>query len=276
MRIIYLFSVFSLFLVTPKWAQTKIIAHKSHSGSTHQFAKKLASNTLNTSSNFGIACFDHLVIYLDSVVAVNDSITFLYKREVIQNTCNVQFQSLNSPKKSNTKIDTLINHPLFRNRGNLDAIKANLKQSYVYVNDMNKVVFRGFDNKSQYTSKAGAPTTEYIRVLPDISATSVISGTLHGKFFSNGACSAQLVFGLEKQNNGVWETWIDLSHIQQMDCGMPSISFENSDFTVNLEELITRYNYTSKKLTKGFYRITVRIYDGDIIESNTFTIKFDN
>jgi hypothetical protein len=276
MRIIYLFSVFSFILLTPYWAQTKIIAHKSHSGSTHQFSKLLASNKLHSSSNFGIACFDHLVIYLDSVVAVNDSTTFLYKKEVIQNTCNVQFQSLNSPKKSNTKIDTLINHPLFRNRGNLDAIKANLKQSYVYANDMNKVVFRGFDNKSQYTTKAGAPTTEYIRVLPDISATSVISGTLHGKFFSNGACSAQLVFGLEKQNNGIWETWIDLSHIHQMDCGLPYVICENSTFSLNLADLIKRYNYTSKKLTKGFYRLTVSVYGGDIIESNTFTIKFDN
>jgi hypothetical protein len=273
MRIIYLFSVFSLFLVTPYWAQTKIIAHKSHSGSTHQFAKKLASNTLNTGSNFGIACFDHLVIYLDSVVAVNDSITFLYKREVIQNTCNVQFQSMNSPKKSNTKIDTLINHPLFRNRGNLDAIKANLKQSYVYANDMNKVVFRGFDNKSQYTTKAGVPTTQYIRVLPDQLTSGIVKGKLNGKFLSNGACSPQIVFGLERQNNGVWETWIDLSHIQQMDCGLPFVTFENSEFTLNLDDLLTRYSYSTKKLTTGFYRITVKAYEGAIIESNTLLIN---
>jgi uncharacterized protein YifE (UPF0438 family) len=276
MRIIYLFSIFSFILLTPYWAQTKIIAHKSHSGSTHQFSKLLASNKLHSNSNFGIACFDHLVIYLDSVVAVNDSTTLLYKKEVIQNTCNVQLQSMNSPKKSNTKIDTLINHPLFRNRGNLDAIKANLKQSYVYANDMNKVFFRGFDNHSQFTTKAGASTTQYIRVLPDQLNSGIVKGKMNGKFISNGACSPQIVFGLEKQNNGVWETWIDLSHIVQMDCGLPFVNSENSDFTLNLDDLITRYSYSTKKLTTGFYRITVKAYEGAIIESNTFTIKLDN
>ncbi len=276
MRIIYLFSVFSIILLTPYWAQTKIIAHKSHSGSTHQFSKLLASNKLHSSSNFGIACFDHLVIYLDSVVAVNDTTTLLYKREVIKNTCNGPMTGFDLPKKNTPKIDTLYNENVFRNRGNLDAIKANLKQSYVYTNDINKVVFRGFDNKSPYTTKAGTLTTQYIRVQPGILASGIVKGKLNGTFVSNGACSAQLVFGLEKQNNGVWETWIDLIHIQQMDCGLPYVSFENSDFIVNLEELISQYNYTSKKLTKGFYRITLKIFEGDIIESNVFTIKFDN
>lgn len=91
-------------------AQTKVIAHKSHSGSRQSFSKAYQNNLFDINrSNFGHPGFRSVVL-LDTIIAVNDSLTVLKMRE--SNSCHsvlVDYKEL-SDSDFKSKTDTLINH----------------------------------------------------------------------------------------------------------------------------------------------------------------------
>lgn len=133
------------------FSQTKIIAHKSHSGSSKHFSKlykKKGDNTTN--GNFGLIGNKNIVL-LDTVVAVNDSITLLKIRE--SNVCYPidripdYYKELDD-SDFESKTDTLVNNPIW-NKGNTETFIRNSKRSQSelriwFYNPFSEVVMVGF------------------------------------------------------------------------------------------------------------------------------------
>lgn len=126
-------------------AQTKVIAHKSHSGSKKSFAKAYQNNLFDINrSNFGLPGNRNVVI-LDKVVAVNDSVTILKMRESI--VCfpfNTNYKDLKETDFK-VKIDTLKNHKIF-NKKNSEAYIKSIKKYFPiqFNNPIDSVKFVGF------------------------------------------------------------------------------------------------------------------------------------
>ena len=126
-------------------AQTKVIAHKSHSGSKATFKKAYQRNLFDLNqSNFGLP--DNKNIYiLDKVVALNDSITLLQIREsVVCYPFNMNYKKL---KKSDfkTRTDTLKNHKIFNKKNTISFIKSAKRPYRVWFsNPIDSVAFVGF------------------------------------------------------------------------------------------------------------------------------------
>jgi hypothetical protein len=134
-------------------AQTKVIAHKSHSGSTNAFAKAYKNNLFDMkSSNFGLPG-NQTIFVLDTVIAINDSVTILKRRESI--VCHAWGTDYKKLKKNDfkTKTDTLVNSDILNAGNSIEFIKANLNINYFevwFVNDVNDVVFIGFKPNEQW------------------------------------------------------------------------------------------------------------------------------
>lgn len=129
-------------------AQTKVIGHKSHSGSHKSFAKVYKNNLFDVNrSNFGLPGNRNIII-LDKVIAVNDSVIALKLRESI--VCfpfDTRYKDL---KKSDfkTKTDTLKNHKIFNKKNTIAFIKSSRNFYPVrFNNPIDSVVFVGFRKK---------------------------------------------------------------------------------------------------------------------------------
>jgi hypothetical protein len=139
-----------LFTITFCQAQTKVIAHKSHSGSTHTFKKAYQNNLFDINrSNFGLPGNRNIFV-LDTIIAVNDSVTVLKMRE--SNVCYAYGTKYTDLKKSDfkSKSVTLTNHDVFNKKNNITFIKEQRKNLYIeepyisFNNPIEKVVFIGF------------------------------------------------------------------------------------------------------------------------------------
>jgi len=127
------------------YGQTKVIAHKSHSGSKNSFTKAYKKNLFDINdSNFGTG-WGHVLI-LDSVIAINKTRTILKIRtskkrypdpENYKACSNIQFES---------RTDTLINDSVFNIKNSQKKIKLLFKQKYYYKydNPIDEVIFIGF------------------------------------------------------------------------------------------------------------------------------------
>lgn len=128
-------------------SQTKIIAHKSHSGSVKSFSKAYKNNlfTINN-SNFGNPYIPPTVM-LDSVISINDSTTILVHRTA--NFClatrRVNFEDLDESSYT-LKKDTLYNHSFLNRQHSLKYIKSKHKNEYPihFSNKVSDVEFVGF------------------------------------------------------------------------------------------------------------------------------------
>ena len=123
-------------------AQTKVIAHKSHSGSRHSFRKAYSKGLFDINQyNFGLPGKENLIL-LDKATALNDSVTVLQKRE--SKVCYRYGTDYRTLKDSDFKVvtDTVVNHPLLNRRNTITAIKAS--QPYGFANAMSTVKFVGF------------------------------------------------------------------------------------------------------------------------------------
>lgn len=136
-----------LFLLTSVicQAQTKVIAHKSHSGSKKTFTKAYKHNLFDIKrSNFGLPGNRNIVI-LDKVVAINDSVTILQMRESV--VCFPFHTKYKDLKESDfkIKIDTLKNHKIF-NKNNSEASIKSIKNYFPlqFNNPIDSVKFVGF------------------------------------------------------------------------------------------------------------------------------------
>lgn len=123
-------------------AQTKLIAHKSHSGSEETFKAAYINELFDiNSSNYGVAP-DPIIrtAYLDSVIFISESMAIL----VTHDTCHRKTGGkLNAWKPGREIVN---NHPLFSKQHSLDSIKQVLDMTYFFANPASTVVFIGYDN----------------------------------------------------------------------------------------------------------------------------------
>ena len=135
------------------FSQTKLIAHKSHSGSAENFQLALNNDDFNPlQSNFGEAPNRFVInAHLDSVIYINEHQAILVTSYVDPNKKNKNEKD----QKSNWKPDreTVYGHPLFSQRHSLDSIKMVLKRDFHFRNDIDKVVFVGYDNGEKSTEE---------------------------------------------------------------------------------------------------------------------------
>lgn len=134
-------------------SQTKLIYHKSHSGTNENFRIALEENLIDIGdSNLGDVPYREVKnAQLDTVIYISKGKSVMITSEY----CKIEnrYDRINEDKslgkfwKKGT--DTVFNHPLFSKRHSLDSIKNVLKQQFHFKNDIDKVIFIGFDNKSQ-------------------------------------------------------------------------------------------------------------------------------
>jgi hypothetical protein len=128
-------------------AQTKWIAHKSHSGSTAHFAAVTPGSIFDDDgSNFGQAPrIEVKTAQLDSIIWLSDSVVVM----VTSQYC--KWPHSNSDDLWRAGRDTLLRHELFCAGFSLDEIKRRLKKNYHFRNNINTVAFIGYQPKKQPT-----------------------------------------------------------------------------------------------------------------------------
>lgn len=152
-----LFSILMLTgIATSGFCQTKLISHKSHSGSMATFGMAVENNLFDIGeSNFGEYPYRTIVTsQLDSVIFISEDKAVMITSE----HCSSQHISIQDTI-DNDKIfwqagrDTVLNHQLFSQRHSLDSIKTVLKTKYNFRNEIDKVVFIGYDNDKKALRK---------------------------------------------------------------------------------------------------------------------------
>jgi len=123
-------------------AQTKLIAHKSHSGSLSDFKTALEDNLFDIhTSNFGAAPIRIIeTARLDSLIYLADSAAVM----VTSDLCIERRRKYESIWKAGR--DTVYFHPLFCLQHEKDSIKKILDETYNFKNPADSVVFIGYDN----------------------------------------------------------------------------------------------------------------------------------
>lgn len=143
-------------------AQTKLISHKSHSGTNATFRIAVTNNLFDIeNSNLGVAP-ERLVRK-----AVLDTVIFISKEKQIMITsefCEIKNIYSNKTESNLWRAgkDTVHHHELFSNQHALDSIKQVLKNQFYFRNNIDKVVFIGFDNKKKKkNSKSDIPMLDF-------------------------------------------------------------------------------------------------------------------
>ncbi|MES2557679.1 MAG: hypothetical protein V4604_16095 [Bacteroidota bacterium] len=140
------------------FSQTKLIFHKSHSGSSTSFV-----NTTNgNSSNFGVAPIREVTTaVLDSVIYLTDTSAIMITKECTY--LNGYYQMEKTPTASSDwrpGRDTVFYHPLFSRKHALDSIRMVIKTEYYFQNDIDSTQFVGYDNAVPKTQKIVKQSTE--------------------------------------------------------------------------------------------------------------------
>jgi hypothetical protein len=130
-------------------AQTKVIAHKSHSGSAKTFNKAYNKNLFGArNGSFGLPNTRSIIV-LDSVIAINDSITILKIRE--SKVCvpfGTDYKKMIDSEFARDSI-SLLNDAVFRKKNTVAYIKNKVYNAYnlpiYFANSaLENVVFIGF------------------------------------------------------------------------------------------------------------------------------------
>lgn len=126
-------------------SQTKLIFHKSHSGSRTSFVKSINGN----SSNFGVLREpDVKTAALDSVIYLTDTsaimVTKVCSRYQLYHQPGDEKQGLNGNWYPGR--DTVYFHPLFSKKHALDSIRMVVSTEYFFRNDIDSTKFIGYDN----------------------------------------------------------------------------------------------------------------------------------
>ena len=130
------------------FGQTKMISHKSHSGSSINFKKSLSLNSLDIgNSNFGIAPQRYIRnSKLDTVKLLSPHVAVMITSE------SCYSEDYDGGDRSSAGIwsagtDTVIDHPVFNGKNTLKTIKSTLKNEYYFHNSIDNVVFIGFEGE---------------------------------------------------------------------------------------------------------------------------------
>jgi hypothetical protein len=251
-------------------AQTKIIAHKSHSGNTHNFSKAYQKNLFEMGhSNFGhqmqVTVKNAL---LDSLIFVNDTCQIMITSEVCRNKFGGEKSSVWKAGR-----DTVYNHPLFLKQHALDSIKTVLKNQYYFKNDIENTVFIGYSNSKPIINRSNSS----IRVKEMLVENGFVNVTLNGVFMTDGNCVANLLVGIESYHPETlsWHLLIDVFQTQN-DCGPSSVAYYQHNTSFNIHELWRQSQPSSsqKFLPPGTYRLVVKeLPTNTFIHSNEFHFK---
>jgi hypothetical protein len=140
-----------LFFSMATFAQTKLIAHKSHSGSNSTFSKALKSVLFDKGdSNFGMAPNPNIqYAVLDSVIIISDSQTVMVTSEVCRGP---QYSRIDKNTRAYKEVewkagsDTVLHHPLFKKEHRLDSVRGVVRSKY-WFKPTSEIVFIGFDEQ---------------------------------------------------------------------------------------------------------------------------------
>jgi hypothetical protein len=258
-----------LFFITNYSAQTKIIAHKSHSGNTRTFSKGYQKMLFDIgSSNFGHAP-QRIVkrARLDSLIFLTDTSQVM----VTSYSCTKNTNNQSSIWKPGR--DTVYNHPLFSKKYSLDSIKLVLKDQYFFENPIENIVFINYTNAIPVPVRS----TGSIRVKEMLVENGFVNVTLNGVFMTDGNCGANLLLGIESYNTETrsWHLLMDVFQTQK-DCGPSSVTYYQHNSTFNIHELWRQSHPSSpqKFLFPGTYRFVVmEMTTNTFIYSNEFHFK---
>ena len=132
------------------FSQTKLIAHKSHSGSDETFA--IASeNNLFENDNLGLGRMEiQEVTNLDSIVYLSNDKVLAYTSNYTQRYRFVKPDKCIKPELTKIKADTLTIKPkIFKKGLTIFDVKAIVDTLKSYNNDLSQVKYKGFDEKSK-------------------------------------------------------------------------------------------------------------------------------
>jgi hypothetical protein len=136
-------------------AQTKLISHKSHSGSNETFALAVENDLFDiVESDFGAAP-EKIVrnSSLDTVIYVSKTKSVMITSEFCMTIDRRIKERIKEREIWKAGKDTVYSHPLFTQKHSLDSIKNVLKSQYNFQNNIDKTVFIGFDNKPEKSKK---------------------------------------------------------------------------------------------------------------------------
>jgi len=141
----YIISLFLLCAAFFAQAQTKVIAHKSHSGSKASFAKAYRLNLFgNSNANFGLPGNANIIV-IDTVLAVNKQTTIIKYRE--SNVCyrfGTHYTKL-LPDDYTAKTITLTKDTLYNKANTPSYIKKHMRwEPLNFDNPVESIVFIGF------------------------------------------------------------------------------------------------------------------------------------
>lgn len=176
------FLIILTFLVFDLRAQTKIIAHKSHSGKSND---KYLNHSFTIGdhwfSNFGAAPQKFIRnAHLDSVLYINDSITVMFT----STHCQDLYDYSNDETLWKAGKDTLINHPVFSQKIEVDSMKEIIKKQYYFKNKISDVKFIHFDKRQKNPNiqqDNNQQNNEQQNSLPPIFKTNTPDNTLFQK-----------------------------------------------------------------------------------------------
>lgn len=127
-------------------AQTKMISHKSHSGTKATFKKAIYLNRKDLSaSNFG-GPHTKSISLLDEVKVISKDKVVLKIRK--SNTCIIYHTNYKTMKPNEFKVvyDTLTNHPVLNKKNPISLIKSRKDEFMFYDNPIIEVKFIGFND----------------------------------------------------------------------------------------------------------------------------------
>ena len=128
-------------------AQTKIIAHKSHSGTKSTFSKAYKNNLFNSNhSNFGLPD-DSKIVVIDSIIAIDEATTLIKMRETKK-----EYQYGTDYKKLKAsdfekKTKQFIKHDLLFKNNSLEVIIRRFRSQFQipFSNPVEEIIFIGFN-----------------------------------------------------------------------------------------------------------------------------------
>lgn len=124
--------------MTSSFAQTKLIAHKSHSGNLKNFKLAFKTNKFNPKyANFGVAPQPQVKnAQLDSIVFLSKNVAIMYTSEY----CKWR-KTDKSSRLWRAGKDTLRNHALFNQKNSVKHIRKVLKTQYHFQNPVKSIKF---------------------------------------------------------------------------------------------------------------------------------------
>ncbi len=146
--------VFFLLMSLCATGQTRLISFRSHSGDMRHFRDAIERRAFDLeASNLGAAPTETVRnAQLDSVIRLPDGKAVLVTSEYCDETNRRNCRVVSTTKWSAGR-DTVSGHPLFSKYHSLDSVKDILAKDYNFRNNIEEVVFVGYDNHKKPPKK---------------------------------------------------------------------------------------------------------------------------